>query len=135
MKNSLELITSGLKRNQPTAREAIAVVESQSGVRLPDEYILFMLQSNGAEGMISKSYLSIWPIERLVQANKEYEVDIYTPGLIYFGSDGGGMAYAFDYRSDRIKIVEFPFESIYIEDAKTCAESFNDFLQYLYNIK
>jgi hypothetical protein len=116
--------------NPPTTEEFLKDVEVKLGIRLPDQYKEFMLESNGAEGNVgTNSYLAIWPIEQIVQLNEEYAVNEFTPGLVYFGSDGGGMAYAFDNRVKETPIVEFPFESINIEDAKLCGNTFNEFLQ------
>ncbi|MDA8146762.1 MAG: hypothetical protein M0Z27_11975, partial [Thermaerobacter sp.] len=92
-----------------------------------------MLEANGGEGMIGdNSYLVIWPAEQIIQLNEAYSVNEFTPGLVYFGSDGGGMAYAFDTKDDRTRIVELPFESIHAEDAKFCGQTFTEFLQYLH---
>ena len=62
-----------------------------------------------------------------------YAVNQYTPGILYFGSDGGDIAYAFDTRNENVTIVEIPFESIHIEDAQLCAYGFNDFIEKMYN--
>jgi hypothetical protein len=111
-------------------------VEEKLSIKFPDQYKECMLMSNGAEGCIGEnSYLAMWPIEMIVQNNQDYEVNEYTPELVYFGSDGGGMAYAFDKRYCSIPtIVEFPFESIDISDAKPCADTFYEFLEFLYNL-
>jgi len=122
--------------NSPTTREILAEVESKLEIQFPDQYISFMLESNGVEGNVGKnSYLAIWTAEQLVILNEEYAVNEFTPGLVYFGSDGGGMAYAFDKRVGGMPIVEFPFESINIEDAKHCGNTFAEFLQCLFDKK
>ncbi len=122
--------------NLPTTREILAEVESKLEIQFPDQYINFMLESNGAEGNVgNNSYLAIWTAEQLVILNEEYAVNEFTPGLVYFGSDGGGMAYAFDKRVGSMPIVEFPFESINIEDVKLCGNTFVDFLQCLFDNK
>lgn len=121
-----------MELNPPASRSVIVDVESKLGIKLPEQYIRFMMEANGAEGKIGNSYLVIWPAEQIVQLNIEYAVNDFTPGLVYFGSDGAGMAYAFDNRLENNVIVEFPFESIHIEDAKLCGKTFFEFLQYLY---
>ena len=75
----------------------------------------------------------IWPIEEIISLNEAYSVNQYTPGILYFGSDGGDIAYAFDIRNENISIIEIPFESIHIEDAQLCAYGFNDFIEKMYN--
>lgn len=129
----LKQLTNNMMLNPPTTREVLNEVEVKLEIKLPEQYVEFMLESNGAEGQVgSSSYLAIWSIEQLVPLNEEYAVNEFTPGLVYFGSDGGGMAYAFDLRGSTITIVEFPFESIEIEDAKFCGNTFVEFLEYLY---
>jgi hypothetical protein len=54
---------------------------------------------NGGEGFIGENYLRAWPVEDLIQSNKDYRVDEAAPGLFLFGSSGGGEAFAFDTRS------------------------------------
>ena len=135
MDENLKKLTNKMELNPPTSREILEDVGTTLGIRLPDHYIEFMLESNGAEGNVgTRSYLAIWPAEQIVQLNEDYAVNEFTPGLVYFGSDGGGMAYAFDKReNDSPVVVEFPFESIHIKDTKLCGKTFVEFLQYLYD--
>lgn len=122
-----------LNLNEPATLDLITQVESQLGLRFPKQYVDFLLKSNGAEGWVGQSYVAIWPIEQVIPYNSGYAVEEFTPGLIYYGSDGGGMAYAFDKRSVQMPIVEFPFELIHIEYARQCGKTFSEFLQALYD--
>jgi len=135
MDENIRSLLVGMESGLPTTREVMEKAEAELRIKLPDQYIDFMLESNGAEGNVgAKSYLAIWSAEQIVQLNEAYAVNDFTPGLVYFGSDGGGMAYAFDNRVEGIPpIVEFPFESIHVEDAKLCGNTFIEFLQNLYN--
>lgn len=133
MDDKIKKLLKGMNLSSPTSRDVLADVESKLGIKLPDQYVIFMMESNGAEGNVGGSYLAIWPAEQILQLNDEYAVNDFTPGLVYFGSDGGGMAYAFDNRLENVPIVKFPFESIYIEDAELCGNTFVEFLQYLYD--
>ncbi|MCL2492761.1 MAG: SMI1/KNR4 family protein [Clostridiales bacterium] len=132
MDNNIIKIIEQMTLNPPASEESLKDVEEKLGCNLPSQYKEFLLESNGAEGLIGSSYLVIWPIDDIVISNQDYEVEKYTPGLIYFGSDGGGEAYAFDSRTKEMPIVEFPFESIHIEDAELCGKTFYEFLQNLY---
>ena len=51
-------------------------------------------------------------------------VSEFAPGLILFGSDGGGEAYAFDVREAVPIIVEVPFIGMGGDEAKRCGASF-----------
>jgi hypothetical protein len=89
-------------------------------------------QMNGGEGFVGNNFLMAWPVEDLIQFNKDYVVDEAAPGLFLFGSSGGGEAFAFDTRPLSPPIVAVPFVVISLEDAKVIAPNFNAFLQHLY---
>jgi SMI1 / KNR4 family (SUKH-1) len=133
MDDILKKLIEKMGLNPPTTSSALTDVEAKLRIKLPNQYIDFMMESNGAEGNIGRSYIAIWAAEQIVQLNEGYAVNGFTPGLVYFGSDGGGMAYAFDNRTENVSIVVIPFESIHIEDAKTCGKTFVEFLLYLFN--
>src|ERR1044072_7362040 len=82
--------------NPPSDTGAIRHFESESGLRLPDDYARFLQQTNGGEGFLGNAYVILWRVEELIEMNKAYEVTEYAPGLFLFGSDGGGEAFAFD---------------------------------------
>jgi len=92
-----------------------------------------MLTSNGLEGFCGEEYLSLWKIEDIPPLNKAYEVNTFTPGLVYFGSDGGGGAYAFNYCASEIPIIRLEFISLGLEEAEMCGYDFFAFLDNLYN--
>ncbi|MDR2492369.1 MAG: SMI1/KNR4 family protein [Coriobacteriales bacterium] len=120
--------------NPPATEEAISAVEAEMGIRFPTHYRDFMLESNGAEGGVGAiSYLSIWPVESIASLNKAAKVDVFTPGLVYFASNGGGTTYAFDKRDERMPIVEISDYSIHIEEAILLGDTFIDFIEYLFN--
>lgn len=119
--------------NSPALENDIKHVEEIMGISFPRDYVAFMMKADGAEGSLGEnSYLSIWRIEDIAELNNDYEVSEYTPGLVYFGSDGGGIAYAFDMNLGGC-IVEFPFDSIHYEDAKVIGHSFIEFIRCLFN--
>jgi hypothetical protein len=111
---------------------AVARCQADLKFRLPVEYVQFLQQMNGGEGFIGENYLRAWPVEELIENNKEYLVDEAAPELFLFGSSGGGEAFAFDTRSSPPPIVAVPFIVISLEDAIMLAPNFNAFLQHLY---
>lgn len=133
MDESIMSLLDAMDFNEAADEDKIKNLEKNIGFTLPIHYKEFMLYSNGAEGELGEnSYLVIWPIEDIVSLNEAYDVSKYTPNILYFGSDGGDMAYAFDTRSETVSIVEIPFDSIHIEDANLCAYDFYDFIRKLY---
>lgn len=125
---------SKMELQPPVTPNVVKQVELELKHELPLEYKQFILESNGAEGMIGENeYLSIWPVTILNQRNQDYDVEKYTPGILYFGSDGGNTAYAFNFRKNSVPIIEISFDTIHIEEANELSESFYEFLKYLFS--
>ena len=119
--------------NESGSLLAINKTEEKLKIKFPEQYKNFLMSHNGTEGSIGEnSYLVIWSIEDIISLNEEYGVFEFTPEILYFGSDGGDMAYAFDRRNSAVKIVEIPFESISIDDAVELSDDFNDFIKLIY---
>ena len=106
----------------------IADAEAKLRWALPNDYKELLRNANGGEGFIGENYLILWAAEELAQFNKEYQVQDYAPGLILFGSDGGGEGFAFDTRSSPAPIVQVPFIGMELNYARPVAASFDQFL-------
>jgi hypothetical protein len=81
------------------------------GIRWPADYAAFMAEQDGGEGWVGPFYLSLWHAADLVERNLGYGVAEFAPGLVLFGSDGGGEGFAFDTRVSTATIVMVPFVS------------------------
>ena len=128
-------LLESMDHNPPATDQALSDAEAKLGMVFPAQYKELMLTSNGAEGMIGESsYLAIWTIEEVIELNIDLNMAKYTPGLVYFASDGGAMAYAYDTRNDK-RIVVIPYQTIDIEEAEPCGETFEEFLETLYNME
>jgi hypothetical protein len=116
----------------PADQKAIKAFELLRGIVLPRDSVCFLTRTNGAEGNIGDhSYIVIWPIENVAKLNKDYKFDDWLPGLTCIGSDGGGTAYAFDYRTEKIQVVAIEFTNMSEDDVVPCAESFTKFMNGL----
>lgn len=109
----------------------IAETEVKLQWPLPNDYKEFLRKANGGEGFIGENYLILWGVGELEQFNKEYQVLDYAPGLIMFGSDGGGEGFAFDARSNPSPIVQVPFIGMDLMYARPIATCFDAFLAKL----
>ena len=117
----------------PASSAAIAEFEKQLGAKFPQDYVAFLLLANGGEGFVGESQpLILWPVEQLISVNDGYHVRDYAPGLLVFGSNGGGDAYGFDTRSPDWRIVEMPFIGMDWSEASPVASTFGAFLKRLY---
>lgn len=126
------LLLARFNGNPPADAEAIRRLEVESGLNLPVEYEGFLRQQNGGEGFIGSAYAMLWRAEELVEMNKSYHVNEYAPGLLLFGSDGGGEAFGFDTRTDAKPIVSVPFVGMALNEARPVASNFNEFLEALF---
>ena len=93
---------------------------------LPQFYIDFLMNHNGGEGFVGNNYLVLWQAEDIVRYNEEYEVSKYAPGILFFGSNGGGEGYAFDCRKAYRPIVRVPFIGMSLNDADWVCNNLTD---------
>lgn len=101
------------------------------GVAPPPDYLGFLRQHDGGEGFVGDNYIILWKAAELVDFNREYEVEVYAPGILLFGSDGGGEGYGFDMQSAGMPVVRLPFIGMERRYATPVAESFTSFLALL----
>ena|SRR2546425_1936717 len=127
--HDLSSATTDLYARQPATDTALAAAEREIGTKLPHQYLEFLKTRNGGEGFVGPtSYVMLWRAEELAPLNQAYEVQKYAPGLLLFGSDGGGEAYGFDTRTPDWEIVQVPFVGLTWDLARPLAKSFDEFL-------
>src|SRR5688500_3062743 len=115
-----------MELEEPATEAEIERAETQLGIRFPDAYRSFLRKSNGGEGFIGQRYLMLWHVHELADLNVQYRVSEFMPGLVVFGSSGGGNAFGFDTRSTRLSIVEVEFVGMRWEDAITRGNTFDE---------
>jgi hypothetical protein len=129
----LDRLLAKINRQFPATENAIDECQNQLNVKLPREYVMFLRTANGGEGFIGNSYIILWGAEELVCMNEAYEVQRYVPGLLIFGSSGGGEAYGFDTRPSRWNIVQVPFVGMAWDLAQPMGVAFSEFLNRLHD--
>jgi hypothetical protein len=136
MEINLDRLLINLNKRDPASAVAIEALEHQLGEKLPVAYVGFLKKTNGGEGFIGKeAYMILWAVEDIASMNHAYEAQKYTPGLLLFGSDGGGEAFGFDTRSRQWPIVQVPFVGMAWHLAQPIGAAFDEFLVRLYEIK
>ena len=110
----------------PADPSVVDGLSSRLGVALPRDYLDFLRQHNGGEGFVGGHYIVFWKAEELADFNREYEVGKYAPGILLFGSNGGGEGYGFDTRSAAMPIVRVPFIGMELCQAIPVARDFPD---------
>jgi len=103
----------------------------EAGLPLPEDYADFLRFENGGEGFIGSAYLILWRVEELLELNRAHQVTDHALGFLFFGSDGGGEAFAFDRRSDTTPVVRVPFIGMDLKLIRPLASSFTAFLEVL----
>jgi hypothetical protein len=119
-------------RETPASSESIRDVIAGSKIKLPEEYLALLQYSNGGEGelAIEPGWFQLWPAEKVVELNREYEVNKNVPGLFGFGSNGGDEMLAFDTRAGKPwKVIMIPFIPMTVEHIVVIAEDFKAFVQ------
>lgn len=130
-RNFERLLGKDFNSNVPATAEEIAAAERSLGKSLPDDFREFLQVTNGGEGSIGENYVMLWTAAELGKYNVSYQVADYAPGLLLFGSDGGGESYAFDTRTSPLSVVMVPFVGMSLKYAKPVAPTFAAFLEKL----
>src|SRR5437773_835061 len=102
-------LTADLRPQSPGDQPALERAAIVLAIRWPADYAAFMTEQDGGEGSVGPFYLSLWRAADLVERNLGYGVAEFAPGLVLFGSDGGGEGFAFDTRVSPTAIVMVPF--------------------------
>src|ERR1700694_2262879 len=113
------------KKEAPSINE-VNIFLMNINFELPEGFIEFFSQSNGALITGKNVYIDLWPLTNMIESNKNYEVEKYAPGFFIFGSDGGGTAYLFEKKTGYIYDREFIAMP---DDATFICKSFTEFLQ------
>lgn len=120
------------RRNEPAPEAVINDVEKRFGVAFPESYREFLLVSNGGEGPVGvNGYAMLWKVEELFDFNQSYEVEKYAHGLLLFGSDGGGEAFALDLVKAPVEFVSVPFVGMDRSLAQPLGNTFEAFIESL----
>ncbi len=99
MREELSMLLTGLEIREGALSDSLQSTQTELSVRLPQDYVEFTAESNGAEGFVGECYLVLWPIESIVFVTQGYRVSEFANGLLLFGSDGAGEGYAFEMTS------------------------------------
>lgn len=121
-------MTYGLTDGQldpPADPDVVERLSSRLGLTLPSDYLAFLRQHNGGAGFVGGDYIVFWKAEELADFNRDYEVEKYAPGILLFGSDGGGEGYGFDTHSAAMPVVRVPFIGMAREYAEPVADDFS----------
>src|SRR6266566_5665103 len=117
MRTDLGRLLDGFELNPPASAVEIDSFLQAVG-RVPDmDYLEFMKEHNGGEGIIGDlGYLIIWSLSEALQNTQDYRIDDVRAGLLLFATDGGDKAFAFDRAQLNWPIVSVSLTSASPED-------------------
>lgn len=112
--------------NEPYKGNLITKINN---VELPKDYIDFMLKHNGGEGDLVLTWFILFPLDKLEEYNKDYEIDKFLKNSIIIGSNGGGELYGLNSNGEYFnvpEIIEEEYLKILGKDFNTLPEKIND---------
>jgi hypothetical protein len=114
---------------QGASDDTLDVAAAELGIELPSDYRTMMSKVNGGEAEFGESWIVMWRAQELVERNADYKVQEFAPGFTFFGSNGAGEAYAWDWRPTRqAHYVVLPFITPEPDAAVPCGDSLEEFL-------
>ncbi len=124
-------VSQYLNGDAPASSTEIGNEENLLNVRFPSGYLEIIKYGDELEGKIGETYFSFWPVTQLSKLNKEFKVDYYlSENIIVFATNGGGKAFAFDYRSTPPKIVLTSLGDLDIKELKLISKSIDDLFDF-----
>jgi SMI1 / KNR4 family (SUKH-1) len=91
-----------LEQGDAAGPDTVKQFQDGAPPNLPRTYLRFMRACNGARGKIpyDTGYIDFWPLERVLEKNREHGIDRSLAGFFAFGTDGGDELFLFDLRKD-----------------------------------
>jgi hypothetical protein len=95
---------------------------------LPEEYVSYFTGNGPKEGglTVDPGWFQLWPPDEVEHWNRAYQVAVFAPGFLGFGSSGGGEFLAFDIEG---RVIMLPFIGMSAEDASPVANSWSEFIE------
>ena len=118
-----------IEKNEPLNLNEINDFISNVDFILPENFIDFFYESNGAEISTNSTFVVIWKLTDMIQWNIDYQVSEYASNFFIFGSDGAGIAYSIERTTGFI--FEFDFICMSNDDAIFINKTFSGFIQNL----
>jgi hypothetical protein len=122
-------LTANLQPRSPGSPQLLQEAAIVLAFTWPDDYRAFMVEQDGGEGFVGKSYLGLSTAGGLVVLNQDSGISKFAPDLVAFGSDGAGECFAFDRRHSPAVIVMVPF--VGLDQPIAQGTFFVDFLERL----
>jgi hypothetical protein len=132
----LKTLTKKMDLENGASDDAISELHHFVQKRLPNTFIEWLRFSNGGSGEIGAQFVILYAADEIIENMAGYAIASALPGMLLFGSSGGGEAYLFDLRTEGAPVVQARFSGgLNFEDCQTLAPSFEVFLENLSSTK
>lgn len=118
-----------MKLRAGASDEEVRAAMAVGAWRLPDDYLLFLRASDGAEGWVGENYLHAFRAGEAAETTKSFGE--FVRGIFFFASDGSEALFGFDLRTATPKVVIAHTDEMDFEGLVTLAESFTAFIIFL----
>jgi hypothetical protein len=98
-------------------------------INLPEDFINYLKNYENFEGFINNEFISLWPLDELIEANELNYIFEIEPKTIGIGTNGGGELIALQKEDDVWKVVLMPL--IGLDYPIKIGTSFSNFLEKL----
>jgi hypothetical protein len=100
---------------------------------LPADLRAFLARHDGGRGTVGtrKRPLVLWSAEEIASEAESQEVALATPGLLLFGTDGGGIGYGYLGRLRARRYGRIPLIAAGVHEFEALADSLDELLQVI----
>jgi len=125
-------LLAGVERQPGASRTDVDALREFSPGVLPDDYLSFLLWSDGAEGYAGGgAYVRLWSAQDVIRFNRAYQIPDFIPGLLLVGTDASVMGYGLDWRSNDVQCVDVELAALDRDYVRDVAESFAELIRLL----
>ncbi len=121
-----------LEQGDEATLDLVKQFQHDAPPNVPRTYLRFMQACNGARGKIpyDTGFIELWPLERVLDQNREYGIDCELPGYFAFGTDGADEIFVFDLRKeDGAPVCAVQAKSAGSTKVTPLTNSFSEFLE------
>ena len=100
---------------------------------LPADLRAFLARHDGGRGTVGtrKRPVVLWSAEQIAHEAESQEVSLATPGLLLFGTDGGGLGYGYLGRLRERRYGRIPLIAAGVHEFEALADSLEELLQLI----
>ena len=114
----------------PAELNKILELEKTLGIKLPNDYIDFLLITNGYSGKLGQSNVRFLGIEKIEEYTIAYGGEFF-PWIVFIGTDEGNEMYVIDKRNEKLQFGLLPYIAE-DNDFILLGDTFEEFIKHLY---